>query len=106
MTFKPNAAGFDSFVAAVKGAEQDWAERIAQHARDNAPVRTGTYRDGIRVERDGDSVGVLASAPYSLWVEFGTADTPAFAPLTRGIDESGAEILPLLSGRGIEARWG
>lgn len=93
MTFQPNEAGFAQLDAAVRDVEDDWAEAIAGRAREIAPVATGEYRDGIRAERDGDDPAVVATAPHSGYVEVGTADTPAFAPLTRATQES-ATALP------------
>ncbi len=54
---------------------------VAQLTRENAPVRTGRLRDSVRVE-DGSDIGedeafgpiqVVASAPYSSFVEYGTS---------------------------------
>ena len=86
MTFKPNPAGFAELERAVATGDAAIAEAWAAEARANAPVDTGAYRDGIRVVRDGDAVAVVATAPHSLIVEFGTADTPAFAPILRAGD--------------------
>ena len=64
------------------GAQDQYAEAIAEAARELAPVLTGTYRDSIHVE-DGK---VVADAPHAAAVEGGTNDTPAFAPLRRGAE--------------------
>jgi hypothetical protein len=50
------------------------AEKIAKVARENAPVMTGAYRDGITVQRSNNGNGVwrvFASDPKSSWIEFG-----------------------------------
>ena len=58
-------------------------EAIAEVARDvHAPVDTGEYRDSIHVA-DGK---VVADAPHAVVVEFGTNDTPAFAPLRKAAE--------------------
>lgn len=44
--------------------------KIRDTARDNAPVRTGEFRDGIVETEDG----VEATAPHSPFVEFGTVN--------------------------------
>lgn len=69
------------------------AEKIAEAARNVAPVATGAYRDSIGAAVGLDGEGVVGSAyadvDYAGYVEFGTSDTPAFAPLRRGADASG-----------------
>lgn len=92
MTFQPNEAGFAQLDAAVRDFEDDWAEAIAARAREIAPVATGAYRDSIHAERDGDEAAVVAGTDHALYVEVGTADTPAFAPLTRATQESAAAL--------------
>lgn len=93
MTFQPNEQGFRELEAAAAAAEDAWAAAIAERAREIAPVATGAYRDSIHVEREGADVAVVAGTDHALYVELGTADTPAFAPLTRATDES-AHALP------------
>lgn len=52
----------------------EYAASIVEHAKQNAPVRTGYLRDHIHVEREGDeSVAAVSEAPYSEAVNFGTA---------------------------------
>lgn len=72
------------------------AQEAAQHAREIAPVATGEYRDSIEatVEEtaDGWQGQVIAGAAHSVYVEFGTEDTPTFATLRRAgetIERSG-----------------
>jgi hypothetical protein len=76
--------------AEMAGAIGHYTEQGADGARDVAPVLTGAYRDSIETEmgtEGGMVVGVFrATVDYAGWIEFGTADTPAFAPLRRGID--------------------
>lgn len=62
------------------------AEQIAEEARAIAPVATGAYRDSIHVEQEETAAGVVADVPYAVFVEFGTSDTPAFAPLRRAAE--------------------
>lgn len=62
------------------------AESAADAARGSAPVESGEYRDGIRAESatTDRAVGrVVASAPHSLAVEFGTQN------LGRSVDAAG-----------------
>lgn len=99
MSFRPDEQGFAALEADLAGLAVDVAEAIAQRARDHAPVRTGEYRDGIHVERDGDEVRVVADAPHSAVVEFGTGDTPAFAPLMRAQDDVAGALPQILEGR-------
>ena len=87
-TYVPNARGFAELTVASVEQAAVLAEGIAQRARDYAPVLSGTYRDSIRTERDDHSASVVADVPYAIFVEVGTADTPAFAPLTRAASET------------------
>jgi hypothetical protein len=63
------------------------AEEGAQHARANAPVASAEYRDSIEADVEETPEGwaglVIAGAPHSVYVEFGTEDTPTFATLRR-----------------------
>lgn len=65
------------------------AAAAADKAGDLAPVDDGDYRDGIKVAVGADERGVLARVNAtdfkSHWIEFGTIDTPAFAPLRRAV---------------------
>jgi hypothetical protein len=69
----------------VIGAARVKADRVAEEAKVIAPVRTGAYRDSIHVEQDGIESNVVADVPYAGFVEFGTEDTPIFAPLRRAL---------------------
>lgn len=68
------------------------AEPIAENARELAPVDEGDYRDGIQATVDGDEVRVDAMDWKSNFIEFGTVDTPVFAPLARGARQAGARL--------------
>lgn len=63
------------------------AEEAARHARGIAPVASGEYRASITADveetLDGWAGLVIAGAPHSVYVEFGTEDTPTFATLRR-----------------------
>lgn len=63
------------------------AEEGVEHARANAPVRTGTYRASIGAsvveESDGWKGHLTAGAAHAIYVEYGTEDTPIFATLRR-----------------------
>jgi len=86
--FVPNEEGLRLFDVEVQGVASVAAELIAAAARANAPVRTGAYRDSIHIENREDAVYVVADAPYAIWIEVGTADTPAFAPLRRAVAQT------------------
>jgi topoisomerase IA-like protein len=62
------------------------AEEVAQEARAIAPVATGRYQDSIRALIEDGKAIVLADVPYAVYVEYGTVDTPTFAPLRRAMD--------------------
>lgn len=72
---------------------RDDADAIAEVARGLAPVRTGTYRASISASLESGFRGpvgrVSATAPYSVFIEFGTNDTPAFRPITGAREQLG-----------------
>ncbi len=77
---------------AVKKALTAHAEKIAERARQIAPVQSGAYRDSIHVEdadqADRPSVRVVADNFKALFIEFGTQDTPRFRVLGRAGEEA------------------
>lgn len=96
--FIPNPAGIAGIassadlVAALKAV----AEEAASNARAVAPEDSGDYIDGIGVDaglEDGKALArVNADDPASGYIEFGTEDTPTFAPLTRGAEAAGLDV--------------
>lgn len=56
---------------ALKAAALEAANKIADIARETAPVETGDYRDGIIVQATPRGARVLASSNKSAWIEFG-----------------------------------
>jgi hypothetical protein len=70
--------------SAAKGAEEN--------AKALAPVREGDYRDGIEVVVEGSEVALVGTYWTSHFLEFGTVDTPAFAPLRRGVRAAGLRL--------------
>lgn len=66
------------------------AEGIATVARTIAPVLTGAYRDSISasvgIEGGHALAHVSAGTDHAQYVEFGTSDTPTFAPLRRAAE--------------------
>ena len=69
------------------------AEQVAEGARGAAPVLTGDYRDSIKAEvgyEDGKLVARVNAYDYKAWwIEAGTEDTRAFAPLATGAELAG-----------------
>lgn len=84
---RPDIARVVVTVPAVEAVIRKDAEAIKDGARSLAPVRTGAYRDSIAAAVEHSSTGptgrITASAPYAVFLEFGTNDTPTFAPITR-----------------------
>lgn len=80
--------------------------KVHRDARRNAPVRTGALRDGIdsRVVGTGRNQSVAgivgATARHSIFVEFGTSDTPAqpflFPALERHQDDIMRDLAALI----------
>jgi hypothetical protein len=83
-TYVPNFFGIRTLARSigVNRALGYKATRIGSVAQRIAPVRTGAYRDGIVVSGNR----IMATAAHSRFVEFGTSDTPVFAPLRRAAD--------------------
>jgi len=89
--FKPNrnlerelAAEGDYQKGLAKGAQP-----AVDAAKQFAPVEEGDYRDGIEVVIDDDAVRIDAKDWKSHFIEWGTVDTPIFAPLRRGVRAAG-----------------
>jgi Bacteriophage HK97-gp10, putative tail-component len=75
---------------------QSIADMVAQEAKQLAPVDTGAYQDSIVGEAvlDGDGLTARVNA-YDFkawWIEVGTEDTPAFAPLRLGAELAGFHV--------------
>lgn len=76
------------------------ADGVAEHVRANAPVGEGNgghYKDQIETGPSpitSLTAGARVSAKKftSGWIEFGTEDTPAFAPLRNAADANGLEL--------------
>lgn len=68
-------------------AAEDLAMEIATLAKQLAPVDTGTLRDSITAEPGG----VFVYAPYAMFVEYGTVDTPAQPYLRPAVDTVNAD---------------
>lgn len=55
----------------VRASAKEVVDKIAGIARDDAPVASGDYRDGIVTQQTRNGWRVFASDPKSAWVEFG-----------------------------------
>lgn len=98
MGFIPNLAGLAEVRVApfMVSAVLNVAEGIRDRAKDIAnaefmpPPDTGTYVASLNADanvQDGAATGhAHADAPYSLYIEFGTEDTPTYAPLRRAAE--------------------
>lgn len=66
------------------------AEGIAQLAKSYAPVETGFYRDSIQSDSGIDGLTAVghaySDAPYAIYIELGTSDTPTWQPIRLGLD--------------------
>lgn len=72
------------------------AEDAADQSRAIAPVETGEYRDSITAEAGiskGFAIGRVNAGKFTAgFLEFGTSDTPIFAPLRRGAEAAGLSV--------------
>lgn len=73
-------------------------EAIVEAALGVSPFLEGDYRAGLKVE--AGVIGGRAAARVNAhdWksglIEFGTSDTPTFAPLRTGVDAAGLKLVP------------
>ena len=58
-------------LSAVEEATMEVAKKIAERARDTAPVASGAYKASIKVEDFRGGARVIATDPKSAWIEFG-----------------------------------
>lgn len=61
-------------------------------AKNFAPVRTGAYRDSIRIVEQGRKVFLSAFDFKAWWIENGSANNPPSAPLRRGARAAGLKF--------------
>lgn len=96
--FVPNPAGLRELNRSreMQAAMAREAEEVADAARALAPQDEGDYVASIGVEVTADAQGVKAQAVATDWkagfIEFGTVDTPTFAPLRRGAEQAGHRV--------------
>lgn len=67
----------------VIAAKRDLAEQAAEYWRSVSPVDEGDYVESIEVVQDGPEVAVVAQDPKAHIIEWGSEDTPEFAPRTK-----------------------
>ncbi len=93
----------ERLTAVTRKAARAGADVVRTHAKENAPVRTGTLRDNIEMNVKGTGgvanadVGPTEKAFYGRFVEMGHAlkgggHVPAHPFLRPAIDEHGQEI--------------
>lgn len=70
----------------VIAAKRQLAQQAADYWQSISPVDEGDYRDSIKVHQDGTDVWITASDFKAHWIEYGTVDTPEFAPRQRTED--------------------
>jgi len=75
-----------SMKALVQQRLEELAEAIKETAQRIAPVRTGYLRSTIFTEADEWTVKVGASAPYAVYVEFGTRFTHGRLFLSQAVE--------------------
>lgn len=64
-------------------------EPALREAQRLAPVDSGEYRDSLQIVEDADGVRLMSDDDKASFIEFGTEDTPAFAPLRKGTEAAG-----------------
>jgi hypothetical protein len=61
--------------------------------RENSPEDSGEYKDSIQVVQTAEAGRgvVAATAKYANIIEYGSADTPEFAPMRRTVEQINAQ---------------
>lgn len=99
--FVPNPPGIRAlaYTPLMGAAMKRWADYIAEIARSVAPWgpgHGGHYAEMIESEEllggEGAGARVVARKFTSVWIEFGTSDTPAFGTLRTSVDASGLTL--------------
>lgn len=73
----------------MKRALREATEPALREAQRLAPVDTGEYRDSLQIVEDANGVRLMSDDDKASYIEFGTSDTPAFAPLRKGTEAAG-----------------
>lgn len=68
------------------------AEGVADGARDVAPENTGAYKDSIEVAQSGSETAVVTKDFAGHIIEFGSVNSPAYAPLRSGARKAGLRL--------------
>lgn len=80
-------------VIAIDGDfDQDITKVAAQFIelwKENSPEDSGEYKDSIQVinEAEGGEIQIGATAEYANIIEYGSEDTPEFAPMRRTVEQ-------------------
>lgn len=97
--------GFDEKMVAAMQALADKGAAAAISVWEGSgphPYETGDYVSGISAEagiENGVAIGRINAYDWkSGFIEFGTSDTPTFAPLRRGADEAGLNVTEVQRG--------
>lgn len=102
--FEPDLVGIHEllFAPGTVSALAKVGEKVLNRAIATAPVGpshrrdrpAGSYRAGLMMRHGEDTLSaysdVVGTAPHTLYLEFGTSDTPAFATLRRSLLGRGA----------------
>ena len=89
------AAGYEAWADGLQG---EFAGKVVARAKSKAPVGTGKLQRGIH---EGETGEALSDAPYSLYVDRGTDDTPGTFYWTDATAEA-AEHVEDLARRGYD----
>lgn len=97
--FVPDHDGMLAISRTVEMAKalDTFADYTASNARNLAPVDEGDYRNSIDTTSGVDGGVATARVNANDWkaglIEFGTEDTPTFAPLRRGAEQAGLKLV-------------
>jgi len=72
------------------------AEKIGESIVAQVPVHRGVMRESFdpSVDEDGDGAKLYPNSPFWHWLEYGTATSPVYRPVQRGVEATGARYVP------------
>lgn len=96
--YVPNRSGLDALKRTTDMLKflEDRAQEAANAAKSYSPIRTANYLESIGATSKvdgGEARGYVYAKDFkALWIEFGTEDTPTFAPLRKGAEAAGLKV--------------
>ena len=96
--FVPNKNGMDALARTtdMQKSMKEYSDSVAESARGIAPELSGDYVDGIESVGGVDNGMAIGRVNANDWksalIEWGTTDTPTFAPLRKAAEQQGLKL--------------